>query len=65
MATFKESLDKKVIQSISNNYGVENYDQYRFGEYRDKDAYSRSTELRQGVKRLIKNTKRKGRRFII
>jgi hypothetical protein len=56
MATFKESLDKKVIQSISNNFGVENYDQYRFGEYRANDSYSRSTELRQSLKRFVKNT---------
>ncbi len=33
MSNFKKALDKKIIQSLKNNYGVENYDEYRFGKY--------------------------------
>lgn len=33
MSDFKKALDKKIIQSLKNNYGVENYDEYRFGKY--------------------------------
>lgn len=33
MSDFKKALDKKIIQSLNNNYGVENFDEYRFGKY--------------------------------
>lgn len=33
MSDFKKALDKKITQSLKNNYGVENYDEYRFGKY--------------------------------
>jgi len=33
MNNFKKRLDKKINQSLKNNYGVENYDEYRFGEF--------------------------------
>ncbi|MFG6687619.1 FkbM family methyltransferase [Mariniflexile sp. HNIBRBA6329] len=33
MSDFIKALDKKIIQSLKNNYGVENYDTYRFGTF--------------------------------
>ncbi len=33
MSDFKKALDIKIIQSLKNNYGVENYDEFRFGKY--------------------------------
>lgn len=33
MTDFKKALNKKIKQSIYNNYGIENYDEYRFGKY--------------------------------
>ncbi len=33
MSDFKKALDIKIIQSLNNNYGVENFDEYRFGKY--------------------------------
>lgn len=33
MNEFKNALYKKIEQSINNNYGIENYDEYRFGSY--------------------------------
>ena len=33
MNSFKKALDKKIVQSLKNNYGIENYDEYRFGQY--------------------------------
>ncbi|WP_298903215.1 FkbM family methyltransferase [uncultured Psychroserpens sp.] len=60
--TFKASLQNKIIQSLPNNYGIENYDEYRFGTY---DATLRTKEervsekikktLKKNVKKLIKH----------
>jgi FkbM family methyltransferase len=33
MSNFKKDLYKKISNSIKNNYGIENYDEYRFGNY--------------------------------
>lgn len=32
MKSFKEALEKELTKSMYNNFGIENYDQYRFGE---------------------------------
>ncbi len=31
--TFRWSLEKKIKSSLSNNFGIENYDEYRFGNF--------------------------------
>lgn len=53
MNNFKKSLNKKIVQSINNNYGTENYDEYRFG----KPTIEPSKNLSNIVynKRIIKN----------
>ncbi|WP_452231460.1 FkbM family methyltransferase [Lacinutrix sp. MEBiC02595] len=51
MELFRKALDKKIIESLSNNFGVENYDAHRFGEYK-KEAKSTLTKK---LKKLIKN----------
>lgn len=56
MQLFKKLLDKKIIESLSNNFGVENYDAYRFGEYNGSYSdYSKNT-LKKNLKKIIKNT---------
>ena len=32
MRSFREALQKELVQSLSNNFGVENYDEHRFGK---------------------------------
>lgn len=49
MRTFKEELIDKLAESIYNNYGVENYDEYRFGKYEFKE-----TPFWQKQKNLVK-----------
>lgn len=39
METFKDSLENKILQSKSNNFGVDNYDEYRFGRYQTSPRY--------------------------
>lgn len=51
MKSFKKSLDKKIITSLPNSFGIENYDAYRFGEYKEN---SKST-LKKNLKNFIKN----------
>lgn len=36
MNSFRWSLKRKIKSSLSNNYGVENYDEFRFGPYSEK-----------------------------
>lgn len=33
MSDFKLALEKEIKKSLKNNFGIENYDEYRFGEY--------------------------------
>lgn len=49
MDTLKSNLEKKILQSMSNNFGIENYDEYRFGKY-----LLRKNSLLQNVKNFIK-----------
>ncbi|GGG53221.1 FkbM family methyltransferase [Bizionia arctica] len=60
MTSFQKALDKKIIQSLSNNYGIDNYDVYRFGEYNLKIHETNSSrkevfikELKKGIKTAI------------
>jgi len=54
MKSFKKELEKKLIKSRYNNYGVENYDEFRFGKF------SKVNEPHIGIlikfKRVIKKT---------
>lgn len=51
MNNFKISLDSKIQLSLLNNYGVENYDEYRFGKSR---VLEHKTSLVKKLKRIIK-----------
>ncbi|PVX46608.1 FkbM family methyltransferase [Flavobacterium sp. 103] len=63
MSDFKKALDKKIIHSLKNNYGIENYDEYRFGKYpvsnndaipvKVKKPINLSKELKKAVKKII------------
>ena len=52
MNNFREALEKKLVRSRYNNFGSDNYDEYRFGEY------PKEIEVRPGtfikIKRVIK-----------
>jgi FkbM family methyltransferase len=49
MDSFKSDLEKKILQSLSNNFGIENYDEYRYGKYP-----SNQNCLLRNIKKLIK-----------
>ncbi len=55
MNNFSRALKTKIDQSQSNNYGVENYDEFRFGKYKEPKKPSKGFvyELKQVVKKLI------------
>lgn len=57
MESFKKALDKKIIASLPNNFGVENYDSYRFGEYKEMltSTSSSKSALKKNLKKFIKN----------
>ncbi len=54
MNSFKRALEKKLIRSRYNNFGVENYDEYRFGKYPAENVPRTSIIFR--IKRRIKKT---------
>lgn len=60
MIDFKKALDKKIIRSIKNNYGIENYDEYRFGKFPiiqnhiKKEKTKKPVDLKKAVKNVIK-----------
>ncbi|MFV8339790.1 FkbM family methyltransferase [Flavobacterium sp. LB3P21] len=58
MIDFKKALENKIKNSLSNNYGIENYDVFRFGEYREKmeihSGAKKPINLRKALKNLIK-----------
>ena len=59
MNEFKNALYKKIKQSVNNNYGIENYDEYRFGKYSNeikknkKITFFTIKNLKQIVKNII------------
>mgnify|MGYP003611212297 FL=1 len=53
MSKFKETLEKKVSKSLKNNFGKENYDEFRYGEYVVPNKPNKKP-LFQRVKNLIK-----------
>jgi FkbM family methyltransferase len=61
MNSFKLSLEKKIKNSLSNNYGIENYDEYRFGPYHEEKitalrAKNTSLKLLNALKLWVKKT---------
>jgi FkbM family methyltransferase len=53
MSKFKETLERKVSKSLKNNFGKENYDEFRYGEYVVPNKPNKKP-LFQRVKSLIK-----------
>lgn len=59
MTSFKKALNRKIIDSLSNDYGVDNYDVYRFGEYNceiNENNYSQREAFIKWLKKIIKTT---------
>lgn len=56
MNDFKNALNKKIKQSIKNNYGIENYDEYRFGSYPTNSNNKNAWELLslKNLKKVVK-----------
>jgi FkbM family methyltransferase len=52
MNNFKNTLEKKIIQSQYNNFGADNYDEYRFGELSPVDVAQ--PDIFITIKRVIK-----------
>lgn len=52
MNSFKSALNKKLVRSQSNNFGIDNYDEYRFGAFPNSIAPRSSTFIK--FKGLIK-----------
>jgi FkbM family methyltransferase len=59
MKIFKEELTKKIQQSSKNNFGIENFDEYRYGEYSPPSEINKSfIELvKYVVKKIINHEK--------
>ena len=47
MKSFKEELTKKIQQSSNNNFGIENFDEYRYGELLGHDAFDKDQSERK------------------
>ncbi len=56
MNDLKNELNKKIKHSFKNNYGVENYDEYRFGKYPIKSNNKNTGELLsiKNLKKIVK-----------
>ncbi|GGI58047.1 FkbM family methyltransferase [Winogradskyella haliclonae] len=55
MSKLKESLQNKVQASLNNNYGIENYSEYRFGKF-SPQPLSLKNELKRLVKKILNYT---------
>lgn len=53
MNTFESILKEKIILSLKNNYGIENYDQLRFGPYHKIKNTSLKKILRNKIKKFL------------
>lgn len=56
MKTFKNALDKKIIKSLKNNFEVDNYDEYRFGEYNQSSKINNFgifVKIKESVKNIL------------
>ena len=54
MSDFKSALAKKIDQSQYNDFGIENYDEGRFGKYKVPEYHSDSFFF--NLKKFIKKT---------
>ena len=57
MTDFQKALDLKIRQSIKNNHGVENYDEFRFGKLSVNNSIPvhKPINLKKELKNIIKN----------
>lgn len=60
MNNFKRSLKKKLLQSQYNNYGIDNYDEYRFGRLIKVDIPTSDLliKIKRGIKKITGYKKR-------
>lgn len=60
MNDFKSVFLKKIKQSLSNNFGVENYDEHRFGVFPSVNVSKTTTfkKIKRGIKKIIGYEKR-------
>ena len=49
MNNFKSALEKKIIESIPNNFGADNFDEHRYGKY-----LQQKTSITQKAKNIVK-----------
>lgn len=54
MTKFKNSLYIEIAKSLSNNFGIDNFDQYRFGDYMGNDNVGEN--LKKKTKRLARSS---------
>ncbi len=61
MNNFKAALEKKLIQSRFNNYGIDNYDEYRFGKFPTSDFTTPDVlrKIKNVIKKIIRYNQRK------
>jgi len=52
MNNFKRALERKLIQSQYNNFGIDNYDENRFGKFPSENEIQISKIYK--IKRLLK-----------
>ena len=62
MTQFKDALEKKIQNSLYNNYGVENFDEDRYGKYKKEKKKSIKNQLKYNIQKTINyRTKDKAR----
>jgi tRNA(Glu) U13 pseudouridine synthase TruD len=50
MTTFKTALEKKIEDSVYNNFGIENFDEQRFGKFKQ----SLKEKFKDKIKKIIR-----------
>lgn len=55
MKEFKQLLEHKIVESLVNNFGIENFDEYRFGKY-STFLEQNSLSVLDRLKNIIKTT---------
>jgi FkbM family methyltransferase len=56
MKEFKQLLEHKIVESLVNNFGIENFDEYRFGKYStflEQNSLSVLDRLKNIIKTII------------
>ena len=56
MNRFKQELESKIFDSLFNNYGKDNFDEFRFGDYSkylEVNATTKYTKLKSIIKKII------------